>query len=201
MKKIYILITAAILLIILIGGSLLFHKNVSQKGSVQIIFNLPNTSSLKMSLNNEPLKITGLQDTYHIAPGSYQLTITQSDYNDFSTSFDLKLNQPIVINAALKPKITATLDNARELTAALGDTTNTQLSDVTYFFSNTWAAANIEVDGGDSAVIIVKYDTAKGQWDLVFGPGTFFSPKDIASLPPTVKSYLKSTPYYSEDSQ
>lgn len=184
-----------VVMVVLIAGVIGWRWE-HRTASLTVVFNLPSTSGLQVTLNNAPFTVKKLNAGYSLKPGSYDLRATQSDYKDFSTHFVLSTKQPLLINVAMTPKASGSLTNVQQV-PALGNSLGVQLLNTQYFYSNTWAFATLQDSSGNSAALVAKYDGALSKWEIAAGPGTFFTKSDIALLPADVQTYLQEQGYVS----
>jgi hypothetical protein len=182
-------------LIIILGIvvlSVVSHIN-SERGSVSIGFDLPDVQNMQASLNNKVLTIKGVQATYQLKPGTYDLTISKLNYRTVSTSFTVTNSHETVLTISPKRSIDTTISNWQEIDGSASYPSDVTLTVNQYFYQSTWAVGIIELDGGDPAVVILRYDDPLNKWEIADGPGTSFPSSTLSKLPNSVANYMQNS--------
>lgn len=198
-KIIYLLLVLAALVI----GLILIDRASNDYGYAKIVFQLPDTQKLDVTINNKPLNVTGLEATYKLHAGSKKLIVTKPNYRQFLTNFAIDRGQTVFIDIVMQstaPQVSSVA--TKQVEAALNGflPQGFSIQRATYFYSNTWVVATVEASGGNTAVLVAKYVGSNNSWETVLGPGTLFSPKDLDKLPSNVAIYMNQQGYILEDS-
>jgi hypothetical protein len=188
-----ILIWAVVILALIIFGSVESYIS-RQHGSVVVKISMitdSNTQSLKLSFNNKSYPVSSLNSTYQLHRGSYVLDITKPGFKAFSTTFNLSTGNNLIINAALQLSSAPTTLSLSNLTIPLGSA-GVSITNVVYFYSNTWAIVYMSQDQNSAGIAVAQYDAANQSWSVAIGPGTYFPSSSVQNLPTQVQEYLYS---------
>lgn len=186
--------------LILIAGTIALLTRSSDTGNVQIMINTPDSDNITATLNSKSLELKGLQGTYELKTGDYNLKITKPNYKDFSTKFTITKRSNLVVNANMERKDTTTTQQATDtllsdLTSAKGAFEITQSQ---YFYNNTWAFLIISANG-NPGYMVAHYSDITNKWEAVVGPGTLFYTSDLTGVPNEVQNYMINNHYVVEE--
>lgn len=186
--------------LILIAGTIALLTRSSDTGNVQIMINTPDSDNITATLNSKSLELKGLQGTYELKTGDYNLKITKPNYKDFLTKFTITKGSNLVVNANMERKEATTAQGATNtLVSDLASTIGTfDIVSSQYFYSNTWAALVIAQDG-NNAYIVAHYSDITNKWEATVGPGTFLSSSDLDGVPTDVQNYMFNNNYASQE--
>jgi len=164
--------------------------------SLQIVLTTPDASNVTATLNDKPFTISSVTTTKSLALGNYKLSLNKLGYTSFSVSFSLHENQPVTITVPLERTSIPTLNAIPPTTNPDGSTDNWTITNVSYFYSNTWAFA-ATTDNTDSIIsyFVMHYNDATQSWETVLGPDSIFDPGSVAKLPSAVQNYLNDNNY------
>ena len=197
-RKFILLIPVAL---ILIAASIGLLTRGDAKGDVQIMINTPDSDNITATLNSKSLELKGLQGTYELRTGDYNLNITKPNYKNFSAKFTVTKGSNLVVNANMERKEATTTQGA----------TNTLVSDLAssvgafvvkdshYFYSNTWAFLVISDQDNNDAYLVAHFSDVTNKWEPTLGPGTFFFSADLSGIPADVVNYLQTNNYVAGD--
>src|SRR5580658_10336840 len=142
-----IFIAAVVLIGVLVSG----HNSAPKNGTVDINFQLPSTQGLGALVNNNNLKITGLQNSYTMTPGHKEMVVIKPGYTNRTIDFTVVAGQTIIIEVTMqtnapKTQSTATSQIASDWTGFLPSGYTVQQA--VYFYSNSWVVATVNAEGG-----------------------------------------------------
>jgi hypothetical protein len=200
-----IVIILAVVLVVMVGLGLLIRSSnsgplgLNKKGTVRIMFNLPDTSQLHAALNNKPLTITTLDQTVTLGAAKYSLTATRPGYKTFTTTFTVEGGAHITLNVAMQRDQKQQSTLAPNQIPAIHDTVaDMSVTDAQYFYQKTWAFVTLQQDG-NTAYAVIKYNSQTNDWDVFSGPGTLFSNNDLQGAPADVFNYMQQNGFLYED--
>jgi hypothetical protein len=203
-----IFIILAVVLVAVVGLSLFARSSNSgsplnpggKKGTVRVMFNLPDTSQLNVTLNDKPLKITGVDQTVTLSATKYSFKATRPGYNAFTTSFTLKDGAHLTLNVTMQRDQSKqdTLTTPEQIPSIDTTVANMSVTDVQYFYQKTWAFVTLQQDG-NTAYAVVKYNPQSADWDVFSGPGTSFSSSSVQGAPSDVFNYMQQNEFLYED--
>jgi hypothetical protein len=200
-KKLLIVVLLVVAGLVSIGFSLLGgSRNGSppkQQGKITILYNLPSTQGVSVLFNNKSATQTSSNSssaTYSLAPGSYDLTVSDAGYNQFTANFSLHDNQTIIIDAHLQLAANPTINSIQQIHIPGPTVPGVSILNTVYFYGQTWAAVTVQVNGS-RAVLVAQYSPASQSWDTVLGPGTSFDQGDTQNLPAQISDYLTTNNY------
>lgn len=202
------IILAALTLVTFIVFVAFISFKHSQTGLVTVaIHNILDQQGLRVSLNEKPL---AAQSIGHLplASGAYTLKVTKPDYQAFSTHFNVTTGQTTVINIVMHrtvnvPTITSwqqikppsfIQDEANMAGTPIIYTPTPVITQSVYFYGNGWAFLTATINASSSH-LVVRYDQAAKDWDIILGPAGLFSAADLPTIPSNVADYLQANNY------
>ncbi|HUB93089.1 MAG TPA: hypothetical protein VMB52_01155 [Verrucomicrobiae bacterium] len=192
-RKLFLLIALLILAFIAIITISLAKGSQAQpsKGTVQITYGIPSTTGLTVKFNNHSMSPKSM---YSLSPNKYTLSITGTGYKPFATTFFLSKNQTILINAALQLTTIPNITSTQQLTVYGESVPQLTITDVTYFYQQTWAVLMTE-NTVAQYIIVAQYLPSSQSWNIVLGPGSSFTQSSLSKVPPLVSSYMTTNNY------
>lgn len=190
-----------ILLIVVVGASLVSHTVGNNKGTLTLNFKLPNINQLQVTLNDKPINIKSTQQTLTVDAKKYTLKASRTGYKPFTTTFAVEANATTAINISMQVAGDQNhITNPNQI-ASIGATLNNMVvTDVKYFYQNTWAFATLQIDG-NTAYVVVDYNFKTNNWDIVSGPGTSFADTSLQNAPADIVTYLQQNDFIYQEGE
>lgn len=167
-------------------------------GTVTLSYNTSDISNTLVHFNNQtiaPKATTTKSQTYSLTPGSYDVAVNNPGYNSFSTHFTVAARQNIIINIYMNLATTPSITSVQQLPLSSSLAATMSITNVIYFYNQTWAVVTIQDNNGNTGVIVVTYRAASATWAATLGPGTTFNAISIQALPSDVQQDLISNNY------
>jgi len=183
-----LIIAIAVLVVVI----LLTHSK--GPSTLQLNLNLPDYQNLSVKLNSQPLAISQAQTTENLKKGFYTLNISKPNYKNFSTQFTISDGQTVLVNAVLMRLINTAVVSWSQISSANTLAPGATLVQATYFYQQTWAFLTI-TSNGEQGYAVVKYNDLSNQWQVVLGPGTYFTSAGVATLPTNVANFMNNNNY------
>lgn len=192
-------------------GDRTYHAVSAQdEGSLVINYNdITNQSGMVVELNQSPLKGQAVnQDS--LPPGSFNLTVTDKGYKDFSQDFSVVAEQTTYVSVKLLPISPPSASNLNDIITNAQTSTpvsmasilpsETVVENVVYLDDNAWAiiTANLKIGVGQ-VHFVAQYDSNIGLWIAVTNPDDDFDSSDISTLPTSVQNYIYNNYGVSDD--
>lgn len=183
------IIIAVAALVLLVGGIVAWNAyQAAHRGTVTLNLSPNSTDGVTVSFNGTDKPVHRL---YTLPNGTYQLRVNRPGFKPFSTSFDLKGRQALIVDVRLELTTTPTISSTSQLSMPGIPVSQVHIDSVRYFENNLWAVVRVAMAGTDSATVVVEYDPVKAAWQTRGGPGTSFNESFIAKLPTSVGAYLR----------
>jgi hypothetical protein len=196
-----LVVVASLIAFVLVGIIALKYYD-SLHGTLQMDFQVPDTSSLSLSINSKNYQPVSLADNYTLHRGTYTVRVTKTGYQPFSAGFSIKTGQTVIVNADLVAEVTPPAlslsttytsgsvgPGAPTLASTLPSTTT--IDALAYFYGQTWAVLTLDQHTGIGIIVCVaQYQTASHAWVVAVQPDDDFSSNSVASLPPLVSTYV-----------
>jgi PEGA domain-containing protein len=179
---------------LLLVGRAQHSKKPMQSGAtakVSLLYTNGDPSTATVRFDGKVITGSGTPPTYRVPAGTYTLTVEESGYDTFKTSFSTKAGDQLSVTVALKLVTPPTpLQNTNQISIPGAAIPGLTLVSEKYFYENTWAVLGVQAEGGDIATLVAKFDPAEKSWIAVAGPGTVFSVADLQGMPTGVQNYL-----------